>query len=151
MRMRFCFPLEDCMSGDLRQRNTAGGEQLFPFQGTSVSCSLHPDFHRAAGGAGQGQLRAGGNYREGSSAGGRTGGGDEPERRLRHSGAGLHRGKRVGEGGQDHSELYGYREPDGVEEGIEKQISTDRRGRYAADAGGNVVAPAIQKIRKKGG
>ncbi len=51
---------------------------------------------------------------------------DEHQRRLRHPCAGLHRRKCLDQGREDHPELHRHRQQDGVEEGVESFLKSEK-------------------------
>ena len=79
---------------------------------------MHPHQHRAAGSAGQGRLHPRGHRYGEPPAGGGHGSDHEPERRPRHSRAGLCGGECLQQGREDHPELHRRGQQDGVAEGL---------------------------------
>ena len=95
----------------------SGGEQLFHFHRKARSRGLHPHEHGTAGGAGQGMLHPLRDRYEGTAPGGGHGDGNGEERkeRRRNTCAGLYGHQCVGQGRENHPELYRRGQQDGME------------------------------------
>lgn len=90
-------------------------------------------------------LHPGGHRRDFPAAGRQDSRRDEPERRLRPASAGLPRRECVNKSREDHSELHGHREPDGMEKVMNILVYS-----VAADSGGalSILMDFYKKFRE---